>query len=65
MWVAIHLADSMSTADKLVQMLSDEGFLVRVRPVYKMATATENNYEILVLKSEACDARNTLMLNGY
>lgn len=65
MWVAIHIADSKSAADKIVHTLSDEGFLVKISPVYKNVSSKGNHYEILVLKSEAYDARNILMLNGY
>jgi uroporphyrinogen-III synthase len=65
MWVAIHIASSKPAADKIVQILSDEGFLVKTNPVYKNVSSRGNHYEILVLKSEAYDARNILLLNGY
>lgn len=64
MWVAIHIAGSKSAAEKIVQILSDEGFLVKTNPVYKNVSPKGNHYEILVLKSEAFDARNILLLNG-
>lgn len=65
MWVAIHISDSKPAADRIVQVLSDEGFLVRTSPVYKNIFSKGNHYEILVLKSEAYDARNILLINGY
>jgi len=65
MWVTIHIVDSKPTADKIVRILSDKGFLVKTRPVYKNVFSKGNHYEILVLKSEAYDARDVLLLNGY
>lgn len=64
MWVAIHIASGKQAADKVVRILSDEGFVVKTNPVYKNVSSPGNHYEILVLKSEAYDARNTLMQNG-
>jgi len=65
MWVAIHITGSKPAADKIVQILSDEGFLAKTSPAYKNVSSKDNHYEILVLKSEAYDARNILLLNGY
>jgi len=65
MWVAIHLASGKPEADRIVQILTDEGILVKINLIYKDVSSKGNQYEILALKSEAIDARNILFLKGY
>lgn len=65
MWIAVYIARNKPTADRIVQTLSDEGFMVRLRPVYRSVSLDGNCYEVLVLKSEVRDVQSTLMENDY
>lgn len=65
MWKIIYMAQTKSTADDIEELLAGEGFLIRLRPVYKSVPESENYYEIQVLQSEALEAHNILMENGY
>jgi len=64
MWVVIHLARGQSGAERVRNRLADEGFMVRLRAVYKSLPAQDNTYEVAVLKSEATEAREVLMESG-
>lgn len=61
MWIVVHMAKSEVSAKDIVQTLSAEGILVRMRPVYRTASAKDNYFEIQVLASEAVEARNILL----
>ena len=46
-------------------MLSREGVLVRLKPVYRNRSEEENCYELLVLRSEAASAREIFLEQGF
>jgi hypothetical protein len=52
-------------ADHIIELLTKEGFLVKIKPIYKNVTEQENCYEVLVTQSEAQEVRDILMDNGY
>ena len=64
-WVVIHMAHSRQEAARLTQMLSREGVLVRLKPVYRNRREEENCYELLVLRSEAASAREIFLEQGF
>ena len=64
-WVVIHMAHSRQEAARLTQMLSREGVLVRLKPVYRNRSEEENCYEMLVLRSEAASAREIFLEQGF
>ena len=64
-WVVIHMAHSRQEAARLTQMLSREGVLVRLKPVYRNRSEEENCYEQLVLRSEAASAREIFLEQGF
>ena len=64
-WVVIHMAHSRQEAARLTQMLSREGVLVRLKPVYRTRSEEENCYELLVLRSEAASAREIFLEQGF
>lgn len=64
-WVVIHMAHSRQEAARLTQMLSREGVLVRLKPVYRNRNEEENCYELLVLRSEAASAREIFLEQGF
>ncbi len=63
-WVAIHMARSEQAAFAARDVLTAEGFLVRVHPVFKGVSAQENIYEIQVLRAEMQEARAALVERG-
>ena len=64
MLVVIHLVRGLDCAPRIEQLLKDEGFLVRLRPVYKALCDAENYFEIKVLESELEEAREFLVSHG-
>ena len=64
-WIVIHMARSQQEAQRLSRKLSDEGVLVRLRPVYRNRLEQENYYELQVLQSEAETAREIFLEKGF
>ncbi len=64
MWMVIHMAKSLALAQEMRALLANEGFLVKVSPVYRAVSDEDNYYELMVPESEAAEARQTLMDRG-
>lgn len=58
MWVVISIKRDKPAAEKAKEVLDKEGILVDLRPITKKKEA--GAYEILVLESEALEARDIL-----
>jgi len=65
MWMVVYMAQTKETAEQIRNVLTAEGFLVKLKPVYKNVSSEENYYEILVPKSEANEAHDILMEKGF
>jgi len=65
MWMVIYMAQNRMMGEQIQTMLVKEGFLVKLKPVYKNVPSEENYYEVLVLKSEVKEVHSILMENGY
>lgn len=63
-WKVIHMARSEKNAESVLRLLEREGILARSRQVYRTVSSDENYYEILVLGSEAREARQLLIENS-
>jgi hypothetical protein len=63
--VVIHMVRGLDSATRIENRLKEEGFFVRIRPVYKTLDETENYFEIKVLASELQEARELLMDGGF
>ena len=63
MWVVVQIAKSAESAAEAQKILKDEGFLTKLREVYKGVPPEQNMYEIRVLASEAQEAREILLEN--
>ena len=63
-WITIHVAHTAEQADSAQQLLESEGFLVNVRPLAHNVAQGDSCFEIMVLKSEASEARELLMERG-
>lgn len=64
MWIVINMSHNKKKADKIKEILTNEGFLVKLRPVYKNVPEDDNYYEIMVLESEATEAHKILNEKG-
>ncbi len=65
MWRVVYIARSKPTAESIEKLLSNEGFLVRLKPVYKNLDDTCNYFEVLVPLSESEEVHAILMENGF
>jgi hypothetical protein len=65
MWTVIYMAKNKKIADKVSELMSSEGVLVKQQPVSKNTGDEDSYYEILVLESEVEEAHNILYERGY
>ena len=56
MWTVIYIAPTAKIAERIKQKLTDEGFLVQVRPI----NLTKQQFEILVPEGEVNDVQEVL-----
>lgn len=56
MWKVIYIAPSAKTAERIQSQLSEEGFLVQIRPIH----VSKQQYEILVPEGELEDVQEVL-----
>ena len=64
MWLVVGMASSKKTAQEMQKALEGEGILVKLRNLSSKAKDGRDTYEILVLESEASQAREILLENG-
>ncbi|MGB9662200.1 MAG: glutamate decarboxylase [Moorellaceae bacterium] len=60
MWTVIYIAGNQKLALRLKEILTQEGLLVKLRPVGTSQGETIGGYEILVPESEAEEAHEIL-----
>ena len=60
-WKVIHIARGEKNAEEILALLAREGFMARGRQVYKSVASEDNDYEIMVLGSEAVEAQQLLI----
>lgn len=65
MWKVVYMAKNKKIADKVSELMSGEGVLVKLQPVSKNTGDEDSYYEILVLESEVEEAHNILYERGY
>ncbi|MDD3465248.1 MAG: hypothetical protein PHH07_07205 [Candidatus Cloacimonetes bacterium] len=65
MWKVVYMAQTKNTANHIRDLLTKEGFLIKIKPVYKNVSDEENYYEILVPQTEVQEVHTILMENGY
>ncbi|SCZ05367.1 hypothetical protein [Alkaliphilus peptidifermentans] len=63
MWTVVYMANTKQDAENLQNILVEEGFLVKVKPISK--SNEEGICEVLVPRSEVEEAHNILMQRGY
>lgn len=64
MWIVIHMAKSLALAQRLRKLLAEDGFFVKILPIYRGISDENNYYELMVPQSEAAEARQSLMDRG-
>ena len=64
LWMVVYMAHGKQRADNVESLLQAEGFLVKRRQLDRAVSESDGAYELLVLKSEAQEAREFLMDNG-
>ena len=64
MWIVIHMVKSETAGQEARDQLTREGFLAKLRPVYRTTNSMENYFELLVPRSEAQEARQVLIDHG-
>ncbi|HOB19723.1 MAG TPA: hypothetical protein PK830_09515 [Candidatus Atribacteria bacterium] len=65
MWRVVYLAQTKPIADHIFELLTKEGFLVKLKPLYKNVPDDDNYYEVLAPQSEAQEVHNILMEHGF
>lgn len=60
-WKVIHMARSEKHAQAIMSALEQEGFLIRLKQVYRTISSEENYYEIMVPSAEATEAQQLLI----
>ena len=58
MWTVIYIAPSSKVAERIKQRLTDEGFLVQIRPT----GVSKNQFELLVPEGELDEVQEVLNL---
>ncbi|MFZ5590418.1 MAG: glutamate decarboxylase [Bacillota bacterium] len=56
MWTVVHIAPNKKEAERMQQYLTNEGFLVKVRPISLHADGENTPVEILVPEAEVEEA---------
>lgn len=65
MWTVVYMAQSREIATKLQVLLSEEGILVKLRPISKNPENNDNYYEVLVPESEIEEAHSVIIEKGF
>lgn len=60
MWTSIYIANNRKQADDLKNLLTQDGFLVNIRPIGNAAASSDGMFEIQVLESEAEEAQTVI-----
>ncbi|AIS52845.1 hypothetical protein TKV_c16910 [Thermoanaerobacter kivui] len=64
MWTVVYMAHDMQTAEKVKDVLTKEGFLVKLRPLNKKIDKKRSYCEVLVPRAEAPDAQSIIIEYG-
>ena len=64
LWMVVYMAHGKQRADSVESLLQAEGFLVKRRQLDRAVSEGDGAFELLVLKSEAQEAREFLLEKG-
>jgi menaquinone-dependent protoporphyrinogen IX oxidase len=65
MWTVVYMAQSKEIATKLQELLTEEGILVKVRPISKNHENSDNYFEVLVPEAEVEEAHSVIIEKGF
>jgi len=65
MWVVVYMVQGKEMSERIRDLLTKEGFLFKIKPIYKNVAPEDNYYKVMVPKSEANEAHKVLMENRY
>lgn len=65
MWTVVYMAQSKDIATKLQELLTNEGILVKLRPISKNPDNNDNYYEVLVPEAEVEEAHSVIIEKGF
>ncbi len=65
MWTVVYMAQSKEIASRLQEMLTDEGILVKMRPISKSHENCDNYFEVLVPEAEVEEAHSVIIERGF
>ena len=65
MWTVVYMAQSKDIANKLQDLLTEEGILVKLRPISKNHENNDNYFEVLVPEAEVEEAHSVIIEKGY
>lgn len=60
MWTVVYIAQNKTEADKLHKKLTEEGLLIKVKPIGYSGENEASSYEILVPASEVDEAMEVI-----
>jgi len=64
MWTVIYIAKNKKAAERVQELLSQEGMLAKIQPVNKGSDREDGYFEVLVPEGEAEDAQNIIYESG-
>ncbi|MBQ8080609.1 MAG: hypothetical protein IJ240_01780 [Clostridia bacterium] len=64
LWTVIHMTRGQEKADMILAALQAEGFMARSTRMSRVMSDTEDDFEILVIASEAEEAQQFLIERG-
>ncbi|MGB7606750.1 MAG: hypothetical protein WBL93_14865 [Lutisporaceae bacterium] len=65
MWAVVYLAKNKKLAEKISDLISQEGVLTKIESVGKSPNEEDSYYEILVPEGEVEEAHSILIELGY
>jgi len=65
MWTVVYMAQSKDIATKLQELLTNEGILVKLRPISKNHDNNDNYFEVLVPEAEIEEAHSVIIEKGF
>ena len=65
MWTVVYMAQSKDIATKMQELLTNEGILVKIRPISKNHENNDNYFEVLVPEAEVEEAHSVIIEKGF
>ena len=65
MWTVVYMAQSKEIATALQELLTNEGILVKLRPISKNHENNDNYFEVLDPDAESEESHSVIIEKGY